>query len=70
MAYFDKDKETSVVVDASPVGISAVLSQNTPGQNDHKIIPCASRALTDLEKKYSQTEKEAIAIVWSVEHFH
>ena len=70
MAYFDKDKETSVVVDASPVGISAVLSQNTPGQNDHKIIPCASRALTDPEKKYSQTEKEAIAIVWSVEHFH
>ena len=70
MAYFDKDKETSVVVDASPVGISAILSQNTLGQNDHKIISYASRALTDPEKKYSQTEKEALAIVWSVEHFH
>ena len=57
IAYFDKDKETSIVVDASPVGISAVLSRNTPGQNDPKIIPCASRALIDPEKKYSLTEK-------------
>ena len=39
-----------------------------PGQNDHKIISYAS--LTDPEKKYSQTEKEALVIVWSVEHFH
>ena len=70
MAYFNKDKETSVVVEASPVGIPAILSQNTQGQNDHKIMSYASRALTDPEKKYSQTEKEALAIVWSVEHFH
>ncbi len=66
MAYFDKDKETSVVVDASPVGLSAILSQNTPGHDDHKVISYASRALTDPEKRYSQTEKEALAIVWSV----
>ena len=70
MAYFDKDKQTSVVVDASPVGLSAILSQNTPGHDDHKVISYASRALTDPEKRYSQTEKEALAIVWSVEHFH
>ena len=70
MAYFDEDKQTSVVVDASPVGLSAILSQNTPGHDDHKVISYASRALTDPEKRYSQTEKEALAIVWSVEHFH
>ena len=70
MAYFNKDEETWVVVDASPVGISAILSQNTPEQNDHKITSHASRALADPEKEYSQTEKEALAIVWSVEHFH
>ena len=30
----------------------------------------ASRALTEVEKRYSRTEKEALAIIWGVEHFH
>jgi hypothetical protein len=70
MSYFAKDKETLVIVDASPVGISAILSQQEPGTNDPKIVAYASRSLTDTETHYSQTEKEALAIVWSVEHFH
>ena len=72
MAYFDKSKETLVVVDASPVGVSAILSQTTSSTDSEvpKIIAYASRALTDVEKRYSQAEKEALAIVWAVEHFH
>lgn len=73
MAYFDRNKETFVVVDASPVGISAILSQKPnkiSDMNSQQIIAYASRALTDTEKRYSQTEKEALAIVWAVEHFH
>jgi len=46
------------------------LSQQEPGINDPKIVAYASRSLTDTEKRYSQTEKEALAIVLSVEHFH
>ena len=42
MAYFDKHKQTSVVLDASPVGLSAILSQNTRGHDDHKVISYAS----------------------------
>ena len=70
MSYFDKQKESFVLVDASPVGLCAILSQKSTGEEDPKVVAYASRALTDVEKRYSQTEKEALAIVWSVEHFH
>ena len=63
MAYFDTQKDTYITVDASPVGISAVLSQKTEDKDDDKVISYASRALTVVEKRYSQTEKEALAIV-------
>jgi hypothetical protein len=62
MSYFAKDKKTLVIVDASPVGISAILSQQESGTNDPKIVAYASRSLTDTETRYSQTEKEALAM--------
>ena len=75
MAYFDMHKDTLLLVDASPVGISAILAQK-PKDSDQDlhinptIIAYASRALSNVEQRYSQTEKEALAIVWSIEHFH
>lgn len=68
MAYFDPKKNTELIVDASPVGLGAILLQNQNGQQS--IIAYASKALTDVERRYSQTEREALAIVWSCEHFH
>ncbi|CAB4041445.1 Retrovirus-related Pol poly from transposon [Paramuricea clavata] len=65
MSYFDKNKQTFVTVDASPVGISGIFSQK-PRNGDvdsQQIIAYASRGLTDREKRYSQTEKEALAII-------
>ena len=64
MAYFDTHKDTYITVDASPVGISAILSQRSPGNEDDKVVCYASRALTKVEQRYSQTEREALAIVW------
>ena len=64
MAYFDPKKTTDVIVDASPVGLGAILAQQG------KIISYASRALTDVEQRYSQTDREFLAIVYGVEHFH
>jgi hypothetical protein len=49
MAYFDVKKDTVITVDASPVGISAILSQKTKGKYDNKVTSYASRALTDVE---------------------
>ncbi len=70
MAYFDTEKDTYVTVDASAVGVSAILSQRTKGTSDEKVVAYASRALTNVEKRYSQIEKEALATIWGVEHFH
>ncbi|CAB4021261.1 Hypothetical predicted protein, partial [Paramuricea clavata] len=66
---FNPAKETTLTVDASPVGLGAILSQI---QEDGTIrnISYASRTLTHTERRYSQTEKEALAVVWGCERFH
>ena len=46
------------------MGLGAVLAQQG------KIISYASRALTDVEQRYSQTDREFLAVVYGVEHFH
>ena len=64
MPYFNHAQETEVIVDASPVGLGGLLVQGG------KVISYASRALSDVESRYSQTEREMLAIVWALEHFH
>ena len=68
LAYFDQNAPTQVIADAGPVGLGAVLVQKQQGQ--HRVISYASRSLTDVERRYSQTEKEALALVWACERFH
>lgn len=70
MSYFDLDKETKLVVDASPFGISGILMQKQKHTDDYRTIAYGSRSLTEVEKRYSQTEREGLAIIWGVEHFH
>ena len=67
-AYFDKTWDTEVHVDASPVGLSAVLVQVDPdNKSERRFVMVTSRQLTDVEKRYSQFEKEALAAVWGCE---
>ena len=68
LAYFDKMAPTKIIADASPVGLGAVLLQEQDGQ--WTPVYYASRSLTQCEQKYSQTEKEALALVWSCERLH
>ena len=70
MTYFDPCKHTELVVDASPVGLGAVLAQRSSPHEPARVISHASRALSPIEQKYSQTEREALAIVWGCEHFY
>lgn len=69
MKYFNPSLETELIVDASPVGLGAILTQLT-ADGGMNIIAYASRSLTDCESRYSQTEREALAVIWGVEHFH
>ncbi|XP_048584822.1 uncharacterized protein K02A2.6-like [Nematostella vectensis] len=67
LAYFDRESETTVIADASPVGLGAVLVQRKAGEN--RVVAYGHRSLTDVEKRYSQTEREALSLVWACEHF-
>ena len=68
LAYFDKDAHTRVIADASPVGLGAVLVQDKNGES--RVVCYASRSLSSVERRYSQTEKEALALVWACERFN
>lgn len=52
------------LVDANHVGVAVILSQGG------RPVAYASRTLTDVETRYSQTESEAVAVVWGWEHFN
>ena len=69
MAYFNVELETEVMVDAGSTGIVAVLYQYSPNnRNDRQVVYFALRMVTDAERRYSQCEKEALA-VWGPERF-
>lgn len=68
LGYFSVDDATSVIADASPTALGAVLVQKN-ARGEYRVISFASKSLTDMERRYCQTEKEALALVWSVEKF-
>lgn len=68
VAHYDQSADRELKVDASPVGLGAILLKRS---NDtvHPVA-YASCTLTDVERQYSQTEKEVLAVVWACERFH
>ena len=68
LGYFDRNAKTKIITDASPVGLGAILVQEHNGEN--RVICYASRGLSAVERRYSQTEREALGIVWACEKFH
>ena len=61
---FDPCKPLVLTADAGPVGIGAILSHRTA--DDENPIGYVSRSLNRAERNYSQTEREALAIIFGV----
>ena len=68
LGYFGNTCQTKVIADANPYGLAAVLVQIQQGQN--RVIAFASRTLSQIERKYSQTKKKAFSLVWACERFN
>ena len=63
LGYYEMGLETKLQVDAGPNGLGLILMQKKP--QGWKAVECASRSLTEVEKRYSQTDREALAIRWA-----
>ena len=63
LKYYNVNEEVTIQCDASETGLGAFLMQK--GQP----VCYASRALTDVETRYAQIEKELLAILWSCHKF-
>ena len=60
LTYFNLKKPTVLQVDTSLKGLCATLLQ------DNKPVAFASKALTDVEKRYANIEREMLAVVYGL----
>lgn len=67
LGYYSPSNRTLLITDASDNGLGAVLLQMI--HNDARVISYASKTLTNVERKYSTLDKEALAIAWATERF-
>ena len=64
LTYFDKTKKHTIQCDAFKEGLGAVLLQES------KPVMYMSRALTEMEQRYSSIERELLAIVFALERLN
>lgn len=69
MVHYDPEKEITLACDALPNGVRAVLF-HVMEDGSEKPIGFASGTLSAAEKRYSQLDKEGLAIVFAVKRFH
>ena len=68
LAHHSMEKEIKLAVDASPCGLGSVPLQEV--DNQMRPVTYASRSLTDVEKRYAQIEREALAVLYELQKMH
>ena len=69
LAFYDPKVPLKIDCDASSVGLGGVISHKYPN-GEERPIEFVSRTLSDAERRYSQLDREALAIVWCLKKFH
>jgi hypothetical protein len=78
LQYFNPCEEVFVEADASLVGLGGCLLQRDtsiacPADDEYynlRPVAFASKSLTECEQRYSNIERELLAVVYSLERFH
>ena len=70
LVCFDPSTEQEVHVDVCPLEISATLVQCGPKDDNWWVVQYGSRALSQIEQNYSQTELEMLAADFTCRKFH
>ena len=70
LSYYDSDPATTTILqcDASQEGLGAWIRQVDSDDNE-RIVAMASRSLTDSESRYSNIERECLAVMFRLEKF-
>ena len=69
LVHFNEKLPLILACDASSYGLGAVLSHRMPDGSDRP-IGFVSRTLSVTERRYSQLDREALAIIFGVKRYH
>ena len=67
LGLYNQNAPTKITADASTYGLGAILLQRH--DEAWKPVAYATKSMTETEHRYSQIEKEALALVWACEKF-
>lgn len=69
LVHFSADQEWVLSCDASPYGVGALLSHKMDNDSERP-LGFMSHTLSPAEKRYSQLDKEGLAVIFGIKKFH
>ena len=69
LAHFNPELQLGLACDASAVGIGVVLFHRYQDGTERPVA-YTSKSLNEVEKNYSQIEREALSIIFGIKKFH